>query len=396
MNRLNQKQTTNSLWFMRCGIGEETYGMDTSWVRSIQRIDRLRRDPEAASPTMNQTSESVGPVGHSPVGWLPGEEGAASLPSISKEGAASLPFTSKGAASLPSISKGDIPVFSLASRLGRPPSFEREEGGTSQRIIVLHPPPSLPQMEGSQRGQPWALLVDHISQVIQISADRVVPLPAIVADPSAGYFQGVILSDGRLTLFLAPERLHPDALPNAGGPLREAKSPGLTSTPSARPTTASAEGPRPGRGQILVFYTTEPDPAERALAFGLSISQVPEILGSLPLIPVPGAAACVLGLANWRSRPVPVIDLADRLGLGPSLADGRARFIIARDRGSSGESSLIGFLVRPAIRLLRLPVPHHASSRSLSIDPALTRGIVELESETLVIPDVHTITRAHR
>jgi len=26
----------------------------------------------------------------------------------------------------------------------------------------------------------------------------------------------------------------------------------------------------------------------------------------------------------------------------------------------------------------------------------LTRGIVELESETLVIPDVHTITRAHR
>lgn len=365
MNRLNQKQTTDSLWFMRCGIGEEIYGMDTSWVRSVQRIDRLRRDPEAASPTMDQTSESVGPVGHSPVGWLPGDAGL-------------------------------IPVFSLASRLGRPPSFEREEGGTSQRIIVLHPPPSLPQMEGSQRGQPWALLVDHISQVIQISADRVVPLPTIVADPSAGYFQGVILSDGRLTLFLAPERLHPDALRNAGGPLREAKSPGLTSTPSARSTTASAEGPRPDRGQILVFYTTEPDPAERALAFGLSISQVPEILGSLPLIPVPGAAACVLGLANWRSRPVPVIDLADRLGLGPSLTDGRARFIIARDRGSSGESSLIGFLVRPAIRLLRLPILHQPSSRSLSIDPALTRGVVELESETLVIPDVHTITRTHR
>jgi len=390
MNRSNQTQTTDLLRFVRCGIGEETYGLHMSWVRSIQRIDHLRRDPETAGPSMDQKSRLVGPPGHSLVGWLSGEE-------------------------------GDIPVFSLASRLGRPPSFETWEDGVSQRIVVLHPPASLPQaegaaslpatlegaaslpatlegaaslpftLEGSEGGQPWALLVDDVSRVIQIPADRLVPLPPIVVNPSADYFKGVILLNGRLTLFLAPERLHPDSLPNASGPVREAKSPDPTSSPSTRSGTTGAEGARRTRGQVLVFHTTEPDRAEHTLAFGLSISQVPEILGSLPVTPVPGAAAFVLGLVNWRGRPVPVIDLDRCLGFGSSLADGRTRLVIARDTGRPGKSTWIGFPARPAIQLLRLPVLHEPSSRSLSIDPTLIRGVVELEGETLIIPDLHTI-----
>ena len=370
MNRSNQTQTTDLLRFVRCGIGEETYGLHMSWVRSIQRIDHLRRDPETAGPSMDQKSRLVGPPGHSLVGWLSGEE-------------------------------GDIPVFSLASRLGRPPSFETWGDGVSQRIVVLHPPASLPQaegaaslpftLEGSEGGQPWALLADDVSRVIQIPADRLVPLPPVVVNPSADYFKGVILLNGRLTLFLAPERLHPDSLPNANGPVREAKSPDPTSSPSTRSGTTGAEGARRTRGQVLVFHTTEPDRAEHTLAFGLSISQVPEILGSLPVTPVPGAAAFVLGLVNWRGRPVPVIDLDRCLGFGSSLADGRTRLVIARDTGRPGKSTWIGFPARPAIQLLRLPVLHEPSSRSLSIDPTLIRGVVELEGETLIIPDLHTI-----
>jgi len=403
MNRSNQTQTTDVLRFVRCGIGEETYGLDMSWVRSIQRIDRLRRDPRAANPTPDRASRLAAPSGHSPVGWLPGEEGAASLPSVSK---------------------GDIPVFSLASRLGRPSASKMWEDGASQRIVVLHPPMSLPQvgdaaslpsmLEGAAADRPrlsavgavgfpfipkasgdrpWALLVDDVSRVIQIPADRLVPLPLVVDDPSTDYFKGVILLNGRLTLFLALERLHPDFLPNASGSVREDRSPEPVSAPGARSRATSAHAARRTRGQALVFHTADPDPAEHTLAFGLSISQIPEILGSLPLTPVPGAAAFVLGLVNWRGRPVPVIDLGRRLGLGSSLADGRTRLVIARDTGRPGKSTWIGFPVRPAIQLLRLPVPHEPSSRSLSIDSTLIRGVVELEGETLVIPDLHTIVQ---
>jgi purine-binding chemotaxis protein CheW len=227
--------------------------------------------------------------------------------------------------------------------------------------------------------------------VIQISADRLAPLPRVVVNPSADYFNGVIRLNGGLTLFLAPERLHPDSLPNAGGPVSEAEGSDATSAASTLSGTTSAHVAGRTRGQVLVFRTAEPDPVEHALAFGFSISQVPEILGSLPLTPVPGAAAFVLGLVNWRGRPVPVIDLGRRLGLGSSLADGRTRLVIARDAGRLGKDTWIGFRVWPAIQLLRLPVPHEPSSRSLSIDETLIRGVVELEGETLVIPDLHTI-----
>jgi chemotaxis signal transduction protein len=376
----NQTETTETLRLIRCYTADETYGLDMSWVRSIQRTDRLRRNPEGQGPSSSRSDESfdglrtgsVEPSGHSPVGWVTGSE-------------------------------GDIPVFSLASQLGRP----SKEGGALQRVIVLNPPP---QAGGNKGERSWALLVDRVSQVIQIPADRVAPLPPIVVNPSADYFKGVIRLDGELTLFLSPERLHDSTgspqhtdAPQSPEPRPEpvegpsADSPveveaGLA--PAPRPPTASAGSQRHSRAQIVIFSIAEPHPGERVLSFGLSISQVPEIVEPIPVTPVPAAPAFVLGLVNWRDRPVPVVDLAGSLGLAPGenlSANGWSRLVVARDRGESNQGVLVAFLVRPAIRVLRLPVAHQPCSRTLSLDQALTRGIVELENETLVIPDIRSI-----
>jgi len=400
---LNQTKTTETLRLIRCDIADETYGLDMFWVRSIQRTERLRRNPEAEgpstssgrSPSTSRRGESVEPSGHSPVGWLPDE-------------------------------RGDIPVFSLASRLGRP----SKKGSALQRIVVLNPPPQVGSPPhpphswgGVEGGQPWALLVDRVSRVIQVPADRVVPLPPIVVNPSADYFKGVIKLNEELILFLAPERLHPDASlpptppqaggsegrPQAGGSEGEARE---AASPSSRPPTVGAGGQRRSHGQIVVFSIAESHPAERTLSFGLSISQVPEILDPLPMIPVPAAPAFVLGLVNWRGRPVPVINLARRLGLAPEAApsaNGRTHLIIARDKsyvlpvsnpaegdsskGESNQGALVGFPVRPAIRVLRLPIAHRPCRRTLPLDQTLTRGIAELENETLVVPDIRGILR---
>ena len=340
--------------------------------------------------------------------------------------------------------RGDIPVFSLASRLGRP----SKKGSALQRIVVLNPPPQVgspphpPHEWGGVEGeQPWALLVDRVSRVIQVPADRVIPLPPIVVNPSADYFQGVIKLDEELILFLAPERLHPNASlppappqaggsegrPQAGGSEGRPQAEGSegrpqaegsegeareAASPSSRPPTVGAGGQRRSYGQIVVFSIAESHLAEQTLSFGLSISQVPEILNPLPMIPVPAAPAFVLGLVNWRGRPVPVIDLARRLGLAPEAApsaNGRTHLIIARDKsyvlpvpnpaegdsskGESNQGVLVGFPVRPAIRVLRLPIAHRPCRRTLPLDQTLTRGIAELENETLVVPDIRGILR---
>jgi chemotaxis signal transduction protein len=248
------------------------------------------------------------------------------------------------------------------------------------------------------------LLVDRVSQVTKVPSNHVFPLPPIVINPSADYFKGVIKLDEELILFLSPERLHPDASLSAGRPVREATSPSPGLIPGIKSPTASAGCQRRSYGQIVVFSIAKPHPGERALSFGLSISQVPEILEPLPMIPIPAAPAFVLGLVNWRDWPVPVIDLAGRLGFAAEAnltANERIRLIIARDKGhvvnsskeGANQGTLVGFLVRPAIRVLRLPIAHQPCSRTPPLDQALTRCIVELESETLVIPDIRGLFR---
>ena len=38
----NQIKSTDTLRIVRCSVGPDVYGLDTSWVLSIQRVDRLR------------------------------------------------------------------------------------------------------------------------------------------------------------------------------------------------------------------------------------------------------------------------------------------------------------------------------------------------------------------
>jgi purine-binding chemotaxis protein CheW len=337
-----------------------------SWVRSIRRTDRLRRNREEAGSPIGHRRDPVTPPVDKPVGWLSGNE-------------------------------GDIPVFSLASRLGRPflASLPAEGGhGNSQRIIVLDPPQSNSQMDIWEGMRPWALLVDRVSQVSQVQPGQMMPLPPIPVSPYADYFECVIKVDERLILLLSPERLHPEALADVRAKVDETANPAAVTGTS--PSEPNSIGPHHSHGQIVVFQVTEPHPTERATSFGLSISQVREIAESPPIIPIPGAPASVSGLVDWRGLPVPIIDIAERLGLAQAPADRRTRLVIARDRETSGKGALVGLMSQPAIRLLRLPVAHLPSKRPLHLDPALTRGVFELEGETLVIPDIQGILRQDR
>ena len=363
MNMPNVHHRTKRLRIMQCSIGDETYGLDMGWVRSVQRSDQLRREAVASGP--------AGSSDQAPAGWL-ADNGA------------------------------EIPVFSLAQRLGRPLPPHPSEGGeirVSQRIVVLEPPPSHRPAAGSKAKPAWALLVDRASQAIAVPADEIVPLPTLAVNPSADYFQGAIKMDRTLMLFLAPERLHPTGAADSREPAEEAAIPSTSPDPipGASPPAAVISARSRGHGQLVVFRVTPPHPSERATSFGLSISQVPEIIEPPPIVPVPGADPMVLGLVNWRGWPVPVLDLAGRLGLATPRTDEHSRLIIACATGVSGNGTrdtngtkarLVGILVQPAVRVLRLPVTHRPSSRPLPFDAALIRAIVETEGETLVVPDL--------
>ncbi len=334
-----------TLRFIRCSIQDESYGLDMTWVRSIQRADQLKR--ESGDDGM--------------VGWLSSRE-------------------------------GNIPVYDLANRLGRAASTFNAQG----RIIILNPLASGTMSAAARSTRPWALLVDRVSQVIQVAMDRLIPLSAVTAHSLSNYFRGVIRLGEELVLFLAPEQLHPDAPSRAEQPVNQSEHSGSGTNYSTNGKAPASSGKNRARRekQILLFSTTEPLSGERALSFALSITQVPEILNTIPLTRVPGAPSFVLGLVNWRNRPVPVIDLDARLGLPSSTLslDRRTRLLIVRSPNGSGMDVFAGLMIRQ-VRAIRLPLASKPCQYSLPIEKCLVSGMVDFDKETVAIPNISQILR---
>ncbi len=337
---MNETAAMGRVRFIRCNIGDEAYGLDMRWVRSIQRADQMKTAAESRDL----------------VGWLPAQN-------------------------------GDIPVYNLASRLDRTTATPARYG----RVVVLNPVTTL-------SNRPWALLVDRVSQVVEIASAQLVQLPALVTCSPANYFRGAIRLGEELVLLLAPEQAHPDASPRA----RQAANAIPRSTaefknhaPSVSPIMSDAQKQARQDKQILLFSTSDPAPGERVLSFALSITQVPEILTTARPTRVPGAPPFVLGLIDWRNRLVPVIDLNARLGLPSTGAvqNERSRLLIVRAAAEAQADVFAGLVIRPTIRALRLPVAYESCHASPVIEKRWVSGIVDLEKETVVIPDLAQVLR---
>lgn len=96
--------------------------------------------------------------------------------------------------------------------------------------------------------------------------------------------------------------------------------------------------------ELLVLWLDE-DP------YALPIERVREIVRFRPITPVPRVPAAVRGVLSLRGEIVQVIDLRLRLGLPPSLAEGRRCRIVVL-HGDDGQ--LTGLLVDRVSEVLRL------------------------------------------
>ncbi|HMF15145.1 MAG TPA: chemotaxis protein CheW, partial [Gemmataceae bacterium] len=239
-----QIQTARQLRVVRCRVGAEVYALDLRGVRGIHRSDGMRRER--------------GPDGRT--GYIPAQA-------------------------------GNVPVFALAEILGRHATALR----ASQHVVLM-----------KSQGEPWGLLVDHVSQVVAVDASESRPLPAFLRWWPEVPGERVLLREQELLLLLRPDRLHATNI----------RAPGEFAEEGSETDDDLFQGSPPGN-QMIVFTTSDAAPGARRLAFGLDLSMVSEIVDLPELTPVPRTPDFVRGLAVWRSRAVPVVDLACRLGGDP-------------------------------------------------------------------------------
>jgi chemotaxis signal transduction protein len=187
----------------------------------------------------------------------------------------------------------------------------------------------------------------------------------------------VIDAEGsRLALELDVERLHPDAPPYA-----DRRSSFNRRRVALEREASEAQDDSKRAKHILAFNVCAPV-AGRETAIGVPMTQVLEILDPLPLLRVPFAPPSLAGLARWRGRVIPILDLAARMGW-PSPARRRERIAVVR---TSPDGEPAGFRIHPQVQQIRLPAPHSPSQ--LSIDPKLAYGAFDIGARTLVVPDL--------
>ncbi|MEW6735269.1 MAG: chemotaxis protein CheW [Acidobacteriota bacterium] len=317
-------QSTSQLRLLHCAIGTHSYGIDLAYIQSIQRGELLQWNREKDGP----------------IGWL-------------------------------ATRQNRIPVFSLALQL----KGELPLGKPTGLILVLNSKP-----------RQWALMVEQLLGIVEV--EKIHKLPAVANNSGLNFFKGVVISGERMLLYLDPDHLHPEAMANS---YRQAQK--IVSLPR-RPKAANSNGNsdkaetkhNTGKGRIMLFDIDTSN--AQSVLFGLSVTQVCEILSPLPLISVPGSPDYILGLVNWRDRPVPIIDLNARLGLERSSLLANDRFLIAR---SSTNNEWVGFAIQSNIKMQDLPIAYRSCTRNIALDHSLIRGLFELQDRLLVIPDIDTL-----
>ena len=310
--------SNNTVRTIPCSVGKETFFLETKWVENIARSEAVQWNEQAEGPQ----------------GWIPNGKSA-------------------------------TPVFRLARLLEWP-----AVAGPFERAILL-----------KTAGVSWGLLVDQVSQVVEISSAQFLRLPELLGETAKRLFAGVVATEQSLALLLAPETLHPDH--TSEGRTTAARTESVSSGHAA----AAKSSQRNGNLVVCNLGNSSLGNGHR-LAFGLSTTQVLEILTPPRLTPVPGAAHYLRGLLRWRNRVVPVLDLSARLGLPRRESTQQARLMVI---AGTREDAPVGLLVPQDIRMLKLPASHQPYSRKLPIPSSFVKGAVELEKEILLIPNLRSL-----
>lgn len=265
----------------------------------------------------------------------------------------------------------EVPIFHLAALLEQPWAAKQLTG----KIVML-----------KTAAQPWGFLVDRVEGIIEVAPESIFLLPDMVRHPKTDWFDGLLQYDEALLLSLAPDGLRPTGSTYVATPLAQLYN--GAPEPSA-PTVAIAPG---ARRQLLSFSTTSGLIQDASLRFGLSISQVPQVLQTFALTSVPGARDGVLGLVQWRSGPLAVLDLLRCLGGGTTPVAPEHRLLIAR---ATTARTFVGIPILPHVKIHHLPMASRPSTRTLGLREPFVKGRFDIEHDTLVIPDIDRILRTY-
>jgi purine-binding chemotaxis protein CheW len=127
--------------------------------------------------------------------------------------------------------------------------------------------------------------------------------------------------------------------------------------------------------------------------FCVDIMAVREIRGWTPATPVPHSPRFVRGVINLRGAVLPVIDLADRLGLGTAVETARHVIIVVQIG-----SRIVGLLVDAVCDILSTADHVVQKTPDLAGDQMqnFVKGLIALDGRMISLIDLGLVLDAHQ
>jgi len=121
-------------------------------------------------------------------------------------------------------------------------------------------------------------------------------------------------------------------------------------------------------------------------AYGISVTQVREVLRVTDIAPVPGAPDYVLGIINLRGNVVTVIDMRKRFNLESIDTDEQSRIVIIEVEGQE-----VGILVDSVAEVVDLAVSEVEMAPMVGNDDSarFIQGVTSRDGDLLILLDVN-------
>lgn len=137
-------------------------------------------------------------------------------------------------------------------------------------------------------------------------------------------------------------------------------------------------------GKFLTFQVADEE-------YGIEINAVREIIGTLPITPVPGSPAEMMGVVNLRGKVIPVVSMRTRFGLPPGVPHPENVILVVD--GRTGPIGLFADRVREVANFAATdtePPP----SYGLSVDTTMVAAIGKSQGKIRILLDIQRVLGA--
>lgn len=130
--------------------------------------------------------------------------------------------------------------------------------------------------------------------------------------------------------------------------------------------------------------------------YGISILQIKEIIGMMPITPVPQTPDFVKGVINLRGKVIPVVDLRLRFGMGTIDYTERTCIIVVEIEGESG-TVMMGIVVDSVSEVLNIKGEdiEETPTFGTKLDTEYILGMAKMEGGIKILLDIDRVLSAN-